>query len=177
VVDKELRRVCEERLLCLGLPKPLTMVDLCERVAKRRGIPIRLVPVAARLRGPCGLWVATPDEDLIFFEESTSRFHQDHIVAHEIGHIVSDHVGVALQEDEVANLLVPNLSGSLIGRVLGRVSYSTQEEREAEMLASLILEHLAWTPPEPTPPTSSEVANAVAELRSALQPRWRTEER
>jgi hypothetical protein len=64
--------------------------------------------------------------------------HQDHIVLHEICHLLCGHAGDDALGTEHARLLFPNLDPAMVGRVLGRTSYSTEEEQEAELLASMI---------------------------------------
>jgi hypothetical protein len=86
----------------------------------------------------CGLWIATDSADLIAYEQHTSAPHQDHIVLHEIGHVLCDHFPATLSTAEQAQLLLPDLDSAMVRRVLGRSGYSSVEEREAEFLASLL---------------------------------------
>lgn len=134
---RRLRRRCAALLRDLPTPVPFDARALCEQVAARRGRPIRLIPMA-RLTGVCGLWVATDTTDLIFYEGKTTPPHQDHIILHELGHVLCGHCPVSLPMAEQARLLLPDLDPEMVRRVLGRAGYSTVEEQEAEMLASLI---------------------------------------
>jgi hypothetical protein len=105
------------------------------------------------------MWVATPDEDLIVYESRTSRPHQDHIILHELGHMLCGHHATPVTGQEATLLLLPDLDPSMIERVLGRTQYSAVEEREAELVASLILERASqWS----LPPSSSVPPDAVA---------------
>lgn len=131
--DRRLRKRCEARVRDLPMPVPFDARTLCEQVARQRGRPIRLVPMAG-LTGVCGLWVATDTTDLIFYEEVTTPPHQEHIILHELSHVLCDHYPTSLRTET----LLPNLDPDMVRRVLGRSGYSTEEEREAEMLASLI---------------------------------------
>jgi hypothetical protein len=108
-------------------------------VAARRGRPIRLLPVAG-LTGVCGLWIATDTTDLICHERDTTPPHRDHIVLHELSHVLCDHYPVELPGTGLAQALFPDLDPAMVRAVLGRAGYSTAEEREAETLASLIRE-------------------------------------
>ncbi|MEV0373305.1 hypothetical protein AB0I10_26405 [Streptomyces sp. NPDC050636] len=87
--------------------------------------------------GAYGLWLGTSVDDHIFYEQQTSRVHREHIVLHEIGHMLFDHHASDAEESWTAKLL-PDLDPGLIGRLLGRTNYSTSQEREAEMIASLM---------------------------------------
>ncbi|MGX7823793.1 hypothetical protein ACTG9Q_01750 [Actinokineospora sp. 24-640] len=126
-----------KRLRGLEIPVPFDLGALTERIAARRGRPIRLVPMAG-LTGVCGLWIATETVDLVFYEQDTTPPHREHIVLHELAHVLCDHYPVSLSLAEQAMTLLPSLDPALVQRVLGRAGYSTEEEREAEMLASLI---------------------------------------
>lgn len=128
-----LRRRCLARLRDLPLPAPFDVRALCDQVAARRGRPIRLIP-AAGLTGVCGLWIATDTTDLICYESDTTRPHQDHIILHELSHVLCAHYPVELP----TRTLLPDLDPAMVRAVLGRAGYSTDEEREAETLASLI---------------------------------------
>lgn len=126
----------------LPLPEPFDVHALCEQVAERRGRPIRLLPMRG-LTGICGLWIATDHTDLIFHESETTRPHQEHIILHELAHLLCDHYPASLDPAERAALLLPDLDPAMVRRVLGRAGYSSTEEREAELLASLIRQRVA----------------------------------
>ncbi|WP_157536017.1 hypothetical protein [Kitasatospora mediocidica] len=120
-------------------PIPSFSVEtVCARLSALRGRPLHLLPLpdGAAAAGACGLWLATGTADYIFFEQQTSRPHQEHIVLHEIGHMLFDHPSLELFD----GLLAPDRSDSpeLARRLLARTDYTTRQEQEAEMLASLI---------------------------------------
>ncbi|MFF2077940.1 ParH-like protein [Kitasatospora sp. NPDC058162] len=121
----------------LDVPRPFDPVVLLEQLAVRRGRPIELLPVPARPHAPCGLLVSTLEADYILYAADTGVLHQRHILVHEIAHLLLDHAGSAPLAPAAA--LLPNLSPALVQRVLGRTSYDEPQEREAELLASLIL--------------------------------------
>ncbi|MFD9355231.1 hypothetical protein [Streptomyces sp. NPDC060031] len=124
-----LRKRCESILGRLDLTHPFSLDALCDRVAEQRGRPIRLhpLPKEAAESGVCGLWVGTASVDYVFYEAQTTPLHREHIVLHEIGHILFGHHSLDGEETD--------------GRaptVLGRTNYTTRQEQEAEMLASMI---------------------------------------
>jgi hypothetical protein len=84
------------------------------------------------------MWLSAGFTDYIFFEANTSRLHAEHIVLHELGHIISDHTVGMDVTGSVLRQLMPDLDPTSIRRVLGRVSYTNEQEREAEMIASLV---------------------------------------
>lgn len=134
---RHIRRRCAALLRDLPMPVPFDARALCEQVAIRRGRPIRLIPMA-QLTGVCGLWIATDATDLIFYEKETTLPHQEHIILHELSHVLCQHNSVSLPLAAQAQPLLANLDPEMVHRVLGRAGYSTVEEREAEILASLI---------------------------------------
>ncbi|MFJ9605970.1 ParH-like protein [Kitasatospora sp. NPDC101176] len=133
VALRRCRRVAER----LELPSPFDATVLLERLARRRGRPISLLPVAARAGTPCGLLVSTRETDYILYTADTSALHRRHILVHEIAHLLLEHAGSAPLGPVSA--LLPHLSPALVQRVLGRTCYDEPQEREAELLASLIL--------------------------------------
>ena len=137
---RQLHRRCAALLRELRMPVPFDARALCDQVAARRGRPIRLIPVG-KLTGVCGLWIATDTMDLIFYEQRTTPPHQEHIILHELSHLLCHHNPESTSLAVQAQHLVPNLAPELVRRILGRAGYSTMEEREAETLASMIRQH------------------------------------
>jgi len=69
------------------IPDPWDRSRFVANVAELRGRPITLVPTGmlGAIDSPCGLWLVREHDDLIIHEESTSEYHIDQIVCHEIG--------------------------------------------------------------------------------------------
>jgi hypothetical protein len=129
------------------MPDPFDVDELCARVAAGRGRRIELRAVAMPVGGPCGVWVSAAGRDFIFYEGNTSVLHQEHIKLHEIGHLLSDHQTTDVLGAQASRLLLPDLDPAVVNRVLRRTHYSDEEEREAEVIASLILERAnRWKP-------------------------------
>jgi hypothetical protein len=130
-----LRRRSEKRLRGIPIPDPFDLDAFCDQVAARRGRPLIRRPVPGLSAGaPCGLWIGTDRADHVFYDPGTSPLHAEHIVLHELAHILSGHSG---REGTLAGLF-PDLDPDTVTRVLGRVNYTSAQEREAEMMASLI---------------------------------------
>lgn len=109
------------------------------RLERRRNRPIRLVPFTSAPGMPCGLWVSTAEADYVYYERGTTRFHAGCIALHEIAHMLLGHDGPHARQD-LARLMAPGVHPSLVTLILGRSAYATSEEREAETLASRILD-------------------------------------
>ncbi|NYT95429.1 hypothetical protein HW126_16740 [Salinispora sp. H7-4] len=136
--ERALRKSCRALLRELDIRPPLDVRELCRRLAERRGRPIRLVPYPIQIPGPFGLWVMTDSADVIFFQKETTAPHQDHIILHEIGHIIADHPSDET-ESEGLDLLTP-VKPNGTTRALRRTCYDSAHEREAELVATVILE-------------------------------------
>ena len=166
--DKLLRRRCEARLRQLDLPDPFAARSFCEALGEQRGRPIRLRAVPGG-EGACGVWVSAPAADLIFYEKNTSPLHQEHIILHEVSHLLCGHAPVPVTEQETSRLLFPDFDLETIELVLPRAGYSTEEEREAEILASLILERAAPGSPLRTSPKKTSEDEVLHRLGASLQ--------
>jgi hypothetical protein len=134
----------------LSLPDPFDIADFVRTLAARRGRPIELVPVTGRPNLPCGLLLTTAGADYILYAADTTPLHQQHILLHEAAHLLCGHDRTGYAASAAARALMPALRPALIRRVLGRTGYSEPQEREAELLASLI-QHRALRagPPHP----------------------------
>lgn len=140
--DTQLRTACQQHLRSLDLPQRFDADQLCDAVARLRNRPIKLEPLPDHAGGegiPCGIWAATDTTDYLFYEAGTSPHHQMHIVAHEISHILWEHPG-SLELAANAHLVGDTVRTESVRRLAGRTSYTTEHEREAEMLASLIVQ-------------------------------------
>lgn len=147
VMNRDLQRQCEAIVRALdqrigGISVPFDLNAFLDQLEADRGRPIELVPFSATVPGKlCGIWVGTDRLDVIYHEEATSLLHQDHIILHEIGHMVCNHTGAALSgADQVRSLLLTDAVRGQVETVLGRGAYTAVEEQEAELVATLILE-------------------------------------
>jgi hypothetical protein len=134
-----LRDQCARVLDTVALPRPFTLDGFCELVARRRGRVLYLHPLPVHKIGadlPCGAWLGTDAADHVF-AASTSRLHQQHIVLHEIAHMLCGHVS---RGEVPVELLMPDLDPAMIRLALRRGGYSDRQEQEAEMVACLIAE-------------------------------------
>ncbi|QIS18353.1 hypothetical protein [Nocardia terpenica] len=141
MAERELRRRCRRLLTELDIRPPLDVETLCRRVGEQRGKPIRLVPHPIPVPGPFGAWITTARADYILYQQETTKAHQDHIILHELGHLLAGHSSDQ-EDDSLMSQLYRggDLPPDAIRRALRRTSYDTAEEREAETVATIILE-------------------------------------
>lgn len=131
----------------LPIPVPWNRETFVANLAETRGRAIKLIPTdtAALAESPCGLWLARDDEDLILHEIGTSDYHIDQIVCHEIGHMLLHHGRTQsastdkARRDELCRQLLPNIDPETVHAVLGRSDYANDQEREAELFASILM--------------------------------------
>jgi hypothetical protein len=109
-----------------------------------------------------------PSADYVFFENATSPLHREHIILHELGHLLRDHAPTEVIDDRALRLLLPTLDLDVIRRVIGRTSYSAVEEQEAEMIASLVLDRVELRAAPRDIVSDSEVAVVIGRLESTL---------
>jgi hypothetical protein len=136
MTDWRLRRRCEARLRSLSISVPFDLEQFVAEVAKSRPRPISLVPMS--LRGqPYGLWLTDGERDSIWFERETTPTHQRHIILHELCHLLCEHQP---RDSVMLDGPFPDLDTARLRVVLQRSGYTREEEREAEMMASMIVE-------------------------------------
>lgn len=158
---------CRARLDELDLPRPFDVRRLCADLGRRRGRPVELVEMTLPAGAPSGLWLSTGQRDYIVYEHATSPLHQEHIILHELSHLLCGHTGGSRLSAEHASRLFPQLDSAMIRRVLGRAGYPSEEEQEAEMLASMILRR-AERPRRAPRVTDPTVADNLRRLETGL---------
>jgi hypothetical protein len=118
------------------LPEPWGIDELCARLAEQRGR--ELVVYSANLPAlPFGLWYDDGKRDYIIYRTGILGYHRDHIILHEICHMLARHntVGRPLDGDEgfdtdVVSRLIENAM---------RNRFNSVQEEIAEMFASKVL--------------------------------------
>ncbi|EHR62373.1 hypothetical protein [Saccharomonospora cyanea] len=141
VTRSDVRRRCEalvdEVLEATGVPQPWSINDWLDRLERVRGRDIDLCAVTWSPGDPTGAWQSRRDHDLIAYPGNTAGFHQDHIILHEIGHMLFEHTGRCALSDEEAHRLAPSLRPSAFAHLFGRAT-AAEEEYEAEQFAHLM---------------------------------------
>lgn len=157
-----LSRCCEHLISTLPLPEPFDVSTFLANLARQRGRQIELIAAAV----PFGMLVTTSDTDYIVYPNNTTRLHAQHIALHEVGHLLLNHPTSTVDRRAVAEALLPDLSPKLVRRILGRTTYSDNQEYEAESFAS-VLGHLTTRTS-----TSSLTAESYARCHRLLEPLW-----
>jgi hypothetical protein len=139
---RALRRRCEARLAALPLAAPFDLEAFYTELAARRGR--RIILEAAPLSGSTyGVCFCSHDTDYIFYERDTSPYHRQHIILHELSHLICGHL--SSQAEPLTNVggLFDSVDLSRLRAVMQRASYSAVEEREAEIMATLLAQRVS----------------------------------
>ncbi|WP_159073478.1 hypothetical protein [Streptomyces sp. RTd22] len=130
----------EELLASIDIPEPFEIEAFCNKIAEQRERPLYLhsVPGISGTDAPCGIWIATDVADHVFHEAATTPLHRDHIILHEISHMLLGHSTIAEGAQSGSNSLFSGIDPATVISLLNRASYATEDERDAERLAGLI---------------------------------------
>ncbi len=144
---RSLTTVCTKRvntlLLNVGLPHPWSMNGFIDQLEAYRGRQIDLYPFEwAPDLGSTGAWQSYDDHDVIAYATNTTASHQDGIILHEVGHMISNHARQCVITIDHAQTLAPTLDPAAFGHLLAPRSL-TREEKEAEMIATMLLARIA----------------------------------
>lgn len=164
--EVRLRQRLHRELTAIGINTPMPMAEVCRRLQERSGKPIRLLAYPLEVPGAFGAWLSTPSADYILYQRETTPAHQEHIIAHELGHMLAGHSSDEF-EDELWRELLPDIPAEHIRRALRRTHYDTEDERAAEMAATMLLER-ATTHRARTGRSSSQ--RAARAQRSLIDP-------
>jgi hypothetical protein len=165
----ESRRRCEQLVGRLELPDPFELPTFCASISEQRNRPLVLLPTPMSLGTLCGLWMGTAKGDYVFYEQHTSPLHQLVIIFHEVGHILRRHQPQRVLSHDLAEALSPDASLDEMPRVLGRDVYSNEDEYEAELIATLILDRIeARANHRPVQATMPEAADIVERIAHTL---------
>ncbi|WP_336085700.1 ImmA/IrrE family metallo-endopeptidase [Nocardia sp. SSK8] len=115
-----MRQRCRRRLAETGL-RAVDLHELCAEFGSRRARPVVLSSMTMPSNNIHAMLVRASEADYIVYERDTTPLHQQHLIAHELGHLIWDHRGLT------------GLSG-------GHADYDPVEELEAETTATLLLE-------------------------------------
>ena len=126
----------DDPLAALELPDVTNIRDLRDEVSRRTG---REVVLQAQEQAPsvCGACAVLADVIYVFYDPRTSRLHQDQIIAHEFMHLFLGHHKTR-PLSALAPALLTTLDPATVQMMLGRTKYEEKEERETELLASLL---------------------------------------
>jgi hypothetical protein len=172
---------CEDLVESLSFPQPWELHAFIARLARHRGKRILLREVSLGLGHPCGMLVCTAEIDYIYCSSDAGGLHAQHSVLHEVGHLLLEHGGLSaggaatphVAGQDAVRRLLPDLAPELIVRMLGRGSYASEQEREAELFASLAMARVS-SPRRQYHGVRCEGGGALARLDAAFgMPRHR----
>ncbi|MFM9582139.1 secondary metabolite protein [Streptomyces caniscabiei] len=110
----------------------------------------------------CGVTYVTPSAFYIFYDPLTSHAHQDHVIGHEIAHLLLGHHERRQLSEEVPQGLAPLLDPALVEMMLGRSSYEEAEEHDAELLASYLSGRVIEHRLRSASPTGDDIQERIA---------------
>ena len=130
------RRRQSDLLAELNLPYVTNIRDLRDEVSRRAGRTVILEP---RVQAPsvCGACAVTESAVYVFYDPRTSPLHQDHIVAHEFSHLLLGH-HESRPVSALTSAFIDTVDLATVQMMLGRTKYDDAEERDTELLASLL---------------------------------------
>ncbi len=130
------RRRQDDLLAELNLPHVTSVRDLRDEVSRRTGRTVVLEP-REQTASVCGACAVTERAVYVFYDPRTSPLHQDHIIAHEFSHLLLGH-HESRSLATLAPSLITTMDPAVVQMMLGRTKYDEAEERETELLASLL---------------------------------------
>ncbi|MFG2042252.1 ImmA/IrrE family metallo-endopeptidase [Dactylosporangium sp. NPDC048998] len=169
VTLQRLRRELERKVDAMALPRPLTIERLRESLQARRSRPLQVLPMPLPAGGPCGLWVSTAAADYIVVESDTSAAHQQHILLHEIAHVLLEHASTQVLTDDATALLMPHLDATTVEKLMARTWFDEAAEREAEVTADILSKRMASPVPRSEELVPPEVSDIIDRLRRSLE--------
>lgn len=161
------RRQCEALVATLDVPASFDLSEFCTLLGRRIDRSIVLLSHSMVIGGLCGTWMRTAKADYVFYEEDTSLLHQQHIVFHEVGHILRRHVPGQELSNDLARTIASGVGAGDVFRVLGHDSYTDDDEFEAELIATLIQRRVGrqtiLAAPRATDPTAGDLVARIAD--------------
>ncbi|MEU0795284.1 hypothetical protein ABZ342_34915 [Amycolatopsis sp. NPDC005961] len=134
---------CRRYVRSLRLETYASAYELCDQMSSMRNRPINVVEWPLPIPGPMGVWIARERDDVVVVQEAATGNHRDHIVLHELAHILCEHEGVPLPGSGPAFLPTFEDCDENASLVRFRSAYDSSAEREAELLATAFAEQLS----------------------------------
>lgn len=158
------RRLARMQIEVVPTPWPWDLDEWLDRLEEHRGRRIDLVPFVHEPGSPSGAYQHGHKSDRIAYATNTDPFHQDFIILHEVGHLISGHPGVCNLHDSEVESLTPDLTPSALEHLLRPARYEINEV-EAEAFALAIIS-CASAPPPVEPHRLDRAATAVRHMHS-----------
>ncbi|KGI81146.1 hypothetical protein IL38_12890 [Actinopolyspora erythraea] len=149
-----MRRSLRTTLRVAGVDHPMDMLEVCHRLSRNRSRPIYPTEYPLAASGPFGLWLPGRKAEWILFQPRTTALHQQHIIAHELGHILCGHRPDPILPSDGVD------SDSFDWGALRRTAYDSEQEQDAETVATLLLESAAASDGVVSPGSSGRAQRA-----------------
>jgi hypothetical protein len=171
---RSIRRACLARLGELRrqgmvIPQPFDIAAFVPTLSEVLDRPVQLVRIDMPPGAPSGMTFFTRAAYIIAIEKNASSTHQNHIGAHEAAHVLLGHRATDLNDAEAVELLFPHLRPGFAHRALGRTEYTQDEERWAEMMATVLLEQASLAPADADTAQDPENQALAARLRNSFE--------
>ncbi|MFD4525584.1 hypothetical protein ACFWP7_16990 [Streptomyces sp. NPDC058470] len=145
-VEQRCRAFVEE----LDLPAVDSVLGLLPFVEQKIGREVQLVPFTPDLSdlesldpsAPCGMWIVTDTTDYLFYDEGVSPAYTEIVAGHEIAHMLKH--GKKSKSLDISGFggVFTDIDLATVRLVLGRTEYVEPDEFEAELISSLLQEHV-----------------------------------
>jgi len=138
---RQLERVCRRRIAELDLPSPLQLAELKTRLETRRGRELWVLPDQGELPPEItGLWIGTATRDYVYYQHGLDGCLLETTLLHEFSHMLCNHRSANVQDQAWLHQRASALTSlGAIEHMCMRTDYGSSDEREAELMASLIL--------------------------------------
>lgn len=161
------RQVLEQLDIVEHPAQQLSVAHIRDRVQRRRGRPLALMPMVIGAGWPSGMWVETEHADLVLFDASTSALHTINIIAHEVGHMVLGHTGAA--RGPAASPMFRRLDAvDATATVMWRTGFADHDEHEAEVFATMVCARMGDHRVPATAPAHQGPDDLISRLQAAM---------
>ena len=174
--DYQLRKRLKQVISDLGLEHRYTIHDIQVRVLTNRRRRLEIYRVSDLPIEFTGLWAATPTCDVIMCPSQASQAHIEHIILHEIAHMLLGHRPTISGDAAIIKQYLEQVKPDAQA-VQTRGAYDQRQEVEAEELALLLAAKLDHTPTnkfwgrirdEESPTTTHQVLKQIDDLLSSI---------
>jgi hypothetical protein len=161
--DRRTLRTLRTTCARIPVPQPFDLDEFFAGLAllRQRPVEVRDLPAAA-CGTMTGAWVALRRLDLVFIDPGASAWHRNVIGLHEAAHMLCDHDTGLTVDYDMAGRLAPDIEPAAIRQILGRSGCSGTDERDTELVASLLLAR-ADTGPSPAIARTDAVTARLSE--------------
>lgn len=137
---RRLERSCRTKIADLDLPTPFRLSGLHQRLELQRGRELWVQGSEDLPAEITGLWIGTVTRDYVFYRAGLDGCRRDQTILHEFSHVICDHRSARVTDQAWLRDRCPWLTGlGDVEHMCMRTDYGTDDEREAELMASLIL--------------------------------------